>query len=71
MSMRVILAVILSLLWLSGCAVDRSHRSNVEAMADACDAIATTGDMYRYCMEVGPKNVLLPGMAFSSAGDPR
>jgi len=67
MSVRAILTAILSVVWLSGCAENRSHPSNVEAMVDACEAIATTGDMYRYCMEVGPKNILLPEMAFRAS----
>lgn len=59
MSMRVTLTVLLSVAWLGGCAADRSDPPNVASLARDCAAIATTGDMYRYCMTVGPQHVLL------------
>ena len=64
MSMRVILTAVLLVFWLNCCAEDGSVPYNIEARADTCEAIATTGDMYRSCMEVGPENILLPDMAF-------
>jgi len=60
MSMRVALSVLLSLAWLAGCAEDRSDPPAVAALARECAGIATTGDMYRYCLEVGPQSALLP-----------
>jgi hypothetical protein len=58
MGTRVLLTALLSAAWLNGCAEDRSDPPNVEALARACEAIATTGDMYRYCMKVGPEKTL-------------
>ena len=60
MSMRVTLTVLLSVAWLGGCAGDRSDPPDVASNAGDCAAIATTGDMYRYCMEVGPQRALVP-----------
>jgi hypothetical protein len=60
MSMRVTLAVLLSVAWLGGCAGDRSDPHDVASNARDCAAIATTGDMYGYCMEVGPQRALGP-----------
>jgi hypothetical protein len=60
MSMRVTLTVLLSVAWLGGCAGDRSNPPDVASITRDCAAIATTGDMYRYCMVVGPQHALVP-----------
>ena len=60
LSMRVTLTVLLSAAWLGGCAEDQSDPPEVASIVRDCAAIATTGDMYRYCMAVGPQRALLP-----------
>ncbi len=47
---------------LAGCAVEKRSALIAEeasgATADRCAEIATTGDFYRYCLEVGPERAM-------------
>jgi hypothetical protein len=50
---------ILSLAALAGCSgTDRGAPVDM-ALDQPCTAISSTGDMYRYCLEVGPQQALL------------
>ena len=59
MILRIVLAS-LSLATLAACsAADRDAPVNIAGVDASCSAISSTGDMYRYCLQVGPDQALL------------
>jgi hypothetical protein len=58
MAMRIAL-VCLSFAALAGCAAGEQQHAASDAADPSCAEIATTGDMYRYCLEVGPQQALM------------
>lgn len=55
--LRSVLALLV-LLAASGCTAAYKSDAASDALSDACANIATTGDFYRHCMEVGPDAAL-------------
>jgi hypothetical protein len=73
MSRSIAVAIFLSAAALSGCATEQRSALVAEptdaaspdtpSLQDKCSRVAATGDMYRYCLEVGPQQA-----AFGSDG---
>jgi len=65
MSRSIALAIFLSAAALSGCASEQrsalltdTPSSDPTSLEDKCSKIAETGDMYRYCLKVGPQQAV-------------
>ncbi len=62
MRKRVFFVLLLTAPLLGACAVQETgvsaYTSDEQTLEASCTALADTGDMYRYCLQVGPQQAL-------------